>query len=1845
MRTKSLVKIISVLLAVSLMVSALPLNFVNFITAGESLALENDKYTGVVTDEDGNITNLDGATLTVDGLDENKASVWLSENKDATFGRSYVLEVYCDSAKEFAIYTKDFAKVAVALESEAKCTVLEKGTSAVTDEVFGTESKMYKTTFQVAGTSHENSTIKLIVTIADTSLTIAGETFIAFKYGDGEITKMVFPATGIDCAPISNIVFENEGTIKYSKPENLKIKLDVSKMDGPFEAYLYNGDVSSIATKNRDFASVLDNVNSHISSNNIVELSHFTFEEDTYTIGSDVLRTDSTNTYSVLLKDKYNQVSISVFKTERETVKVTVQLGTTDSDGKFTKLTTDANGDAIENVVQFIFLEKDGECAKLETTLPTIYGYILSSVNYGKIDGKTLTDDVYGDKTINVVYEAMKPNASIEVKPDYDKVTPNNDLGKDNGSHKLGFKLTNIANVGNTNFKNAYILFTLPTVDKEGYSLGLDNIKFATGTFANATENATADIYEIIDGEEKLIKAGVSLTASEELTISKNATAIKVIFSENALKKGASVATQPHFDADFNYDGKVEEFDIEVKAHLVAEYEDSIGELKDIETSSVATVKVENPIHKLTIKYVDLVSGEAVKTELVASYQVYDKINVSLAYPKISKYQFKTTSNLGELVDYDADADTAYMPNKDAEIVHGYYAIKPYIADTQASAQYSSVYKNDKETFYFNGLGAYLINETQEGNAPMYGYELLFTLPDNFSARTITLPEFDGKEVNAKLYYRYAGSNSWIEYTTDTLGDKVSIKSNETTTINISSMYTNGSGKLEIKVAYGDGSSVLPKTFRAQDKAQIYGVIVSDEASELKVTLKTSAPYMVENEELTIDKTCETTVGVYQPSIADVNKTSDLFVIKGDLYTYKFGNIANNGSAPLNDLKFNYTIPEATYIEDIKIGAFNGKTGDYKVVLKDKDGKIVTELDAKFENDFAFAVGEDALTQVTSIEINFGNAPTGLKCEKGIEITFYSNWSSDESERTLSGKGKLSATWTSENNASNSSEILQNFETTTKVGTFKELSSNITANKNVALKNEKVTITSNTIKNLNTVDLFDFKATYIASDNSLITEATTGAYDYVTSYTNAKFIVYAWDAEENISIAYEDTIPTENATINVPANTVKLVYAFSVLPKNTTLKTAPTVGFAMNAEAKATLSENISYRVGTVELNKNNMTVEEMVAIGNEKTSNATVDVEVGVPSVTKPVFTTDGSGYYTDTIKHSISNIKNDGNVNLYQTVFLFSASEFERFESINIGSWSKEVSGQVGYISIGSSVAGLEGGNVVVEIQKFTNVKDLASVTVPTLEDDVIVAVCVIIDKLDKNTELLSPVYCTTKLDANSVKPKDIVETEMAFGTYYGLVNDPNSITSAELAGLVEFGVANEVTPLTVVKPAVSLPITVVSDTEIDYRAPFTYTISNLRNDGNTTLSKFEIINAFSPSVRFVSMNTPVFNELATYKIFYRVNTNNDWILLQSDVNGRESIEVFAPELAAGQYITDIKLVFDAPVSEGFASTEDLVIHCFNWSDAYSIEDVTNLAEINGVNNDNVVSGRFPATYTPKIPSILQAGFEVNHPEKIYPGQKLEIKYTNIKNVSEATITQYALTQKIDENYKVLGLYTGSYEKGFSSDTLTVLYKTNLSEEGSWFQLIESVDIETNTYLEFPTLEEGEYITCISLRYGDTKEGFAEIESPVIILEPQETLENSSEYTLEASLAGKIDGVAFGELATLNFKTDFGFVNVVAKDKNDKVIATYKVYGNVGEAFAIDEVALKGYQTLSSEGDVTGTYILGESGNVTFVCKEVPKTGIEIVTSWNFIAGAVLLLAVGVWSLFPDKKKVAVK
>lgn len=1865
MRTKSFFKVISVLLAISLMVSALPINVFHFFNSGETQALEDKEYIGIKTDAEGNITNLDDATFVVSDDEENKAFAWLSTYETTEFGRTYALDVYCDSTKQLSIFTKDIVSIAFVEDGDKNCSNVTETEFAIDDTVFGTEGKMFKVTFNVNGNEQKDSIAKLLITVKDDELVIADNEFLAFQYGEGDVAKVKFPATGLNCAPISDIVFtdaDNTNTIKYSRPENLKIKIDVSKMDGPFDVYLFDGDVSVVDTKNKTFDDVLSDVRSYISTNGIRELTHNNFSSNDFTIEGGFLRTDASNTYSVLLKDKYNHSVISVVKTERETVKVTLRLMTEDKDGNPILITSDANGNTVGSV-EYIFLEKNGESAELVKEIPKIYGYIYDKVSTGTVTNKTLSKNVYGDISINIFYSALEPNAGIDIKNDFVIVSPTNDLSKEVNSNELSFTFDSIANLGNTDFINASILINIPTTDGKGTSLSLSDIKFTTGTFTGVNNDATLNVYQIIGGTKVLVKDNISLLSSETLAIDEDASALEISFSENALLSGANVSTKPSLTAKLNYAGKETDFDITVSGKITATYLDSEDAIKSIEATSSATTKVDNPTYNLVIKYVDLSTGEVIKTETKATYQVYDKIQTSVSAPKILKYLHNKSDNLNLLEDYDADNGTAYMPNKDVEIIHGYYAKKPYIVETKPSAQYNSVYKNDKETFYFNGLGACLDAETQEGNVPMYGYNMIFSIPSNYTVRQLTLPAFAGSKVETAIYYRYAGSNAWIEYTKDDNGETVNFSSQETTTIPINSMYIDGIGDLEIKVVYGNQSIKLPSDFRAQQHASILGYVNSDSSNEIKIILKTSTTYMADNDdgttkETVYEKSCDFAVRVYQPSITDVDKSANLSTIKGDIYTYNFGNIANDGSANLKDFTFKYVLPDNTFVQKLEMPVFEGATGEYPIVFKDAKGDTITTIYGNFENGYTFE-NDNQFLNIKTIEIKFGDVDTSFKNTSGVKFTLFSTWDDNDNTKTLEGKGTLSATWTSENDFNNSNQILKTFTTTTKVSVFNELKSNIEISHKVALKGQKVNTSINSIKNINDIDVFNFTSTITAEDNSYITNASTGSFEFSTKYNIAKLTVYAYDENGTIHEVYNNAIPTENQTIAVPEKTVKLVYKLPVLPANTTVKTAPIVAFTMNGVVDTKVKETISYNAGTVELNKFDISEDILDTIGNEHSDTSEKTVAVGIYKVVTPEINVDATGYFTDNVKYTINSFKNDGNINLYNTSFAFSspyvndldtaddedttAEVYGKFNSINIGKWSDKVSGKVVYVTLNGALGSLEGANPVTVLKEFTDVTELETLTLPTLEDDIIIIVAVIIDKITPNAELSSPIVCDTSMNPNTVKPRDILKTDVAVVSHYGIVNDENNLTNDEIANMTEVNVENATPELTVIKPAVSFPISIVSSETVDYRGQFSYTISNIKNTGNTKLESFEIVNAFSPSVRFISMNTPEFNEIATYSIYYRVNTKNDWILLQKEMNSREKVEVFAPELNAGEYITDIKFVFDGEVSEGFASTSDLVLNCINWSDAYSIDDVINNIEVNGKNRDNVVNGRYMVTYTPVIPSILQSGFEVEYSEKIYPTQKLELKYKNIKNVTEATIGQFALTQFIDDNFTVVGLHTGSYEKGFSADKIKVLYKTNLSKDGEWFMLTDSVDIETNTYLEFPELVEGEFITHISLRYGDTTEGFAEIESPVIILSPTEKLNNSSEYSLEATLLGTLDGKSFGETATLNFKTDFGFVNVTAKDNNGNVIGTYKVYGNVGEAFTISEVALKGYKTISSEGNTSGTYVLGESGNVTFVCKEVPKTGVDILTSWNFIAGATILLIVGIISIIPDKKKKA--
>ena len=2030
MRTKGFFKIISVILAMSLMLSALPINFLHFLTAGESLALEDKAYDGMLTDANGNITNLDDATYTVTTKDGKTAYIWLSSNDDVEFGRAYTYDVYCDSTSEFKFYTESLATLAFVEGGEVNCSNIEETQFPIADTVFDEVGKMNRITFKVKGDSQNSSTAKLVVIVKDSSIELAGRTFVAFQYGDGNLTKVQFPLTGIDMAKASDIKFTNanaNNVIQYTDADSLKVGIDVSAMNGPYEMYVYDGDITGakiqkglseipyysqlnypnsafgssnvaksgcgptaiamaasyllddpsitpdyIASKygsyyvsgsgsawtifnatakkegiplvtegaNKDYhyfgwekaykalqngqlvislqteglftsgghfilltgltedGKVLVNdpnganynksslkdgfengfttkqitqngtcfwiyekkdvqnisttpfdevyaiVKEHAETNNIKELAKLNFETSVYNLDKNTLRTDTSNTYSILLKDKYGHATIAKFETERESVKVTLRLVTKDASGNPTVITTDANGNPISNSIEYIFIPKSGESAILSKEIPSIYGYIFQSASAGDVVNNTLTKNVMSDITIDLEYEAMKPSANVVVTTPHSTVSPENDLNKVTNSNKLQYVFEDIVNNGNTDFSNAEITISLPVEDGKGTTLGLSDIEFKTGTFANMADGATLSVYEVVNGQEIIVKDKVAVTTSETLKISASATSIVIRFSENAFKKGANVGNKPELTATLKYAGFEPEFNIELTTAFNAKYKDTLNVEQPVSAEATVISKVSNPVHTLTIKYVDLATGETIKESIVEKYQAYDKINATLKAPKIAKYVIDEDAiqNLDKLESYVADTGVAYMPTSDVEIVFGYYAIKPYLAETIASAQYDSVYENDKQTFTFNGLGAYLNPTTQEGNAAMYGYNMLFSVPQNFSVQKLYLPIFDGEEVTAKIFYRYVGASAWTEYKTDANGQKVDISSLNRNEILVSSMYTRGAGALEIKVVYGTAGIILPKTFRAQDVAYLEGVINSDEFNEAKIALTTSTTYFLEGEEKEFSKKCEAKSNVYQPAVSDVNASANLSTLKGELYTYRFNNVKNDGTSALKDFTFKYNIPENTYLSKINIGAVTGGNEKYTITIKGENGEVI----ATYQGDanVAFLVeNDDALIANgvhKSIEIAFGDVTADFVCNEGIALTFHTTWNDEDTSKTVKGNGTISAVWTSEHNAENSNEILTTFNTTTKVSQFVPLTSNPTVSSNVALSGQTIELTTDAFKNESGIEIFNFNALYHSTDNSAITSATTGAYENTTKYTAAKLIVTAYDIEGNPTEIYNDVLPLSNITLTVPEKTVALKYTIPVLPSNTKIAVPSVLSFVMKGEATATLEEKIDYAVGTIELDKHDLTIEETTNIGNKVEITTENKIDVANPSVVTPSFFVDGTGYFLDTYKHIVSGVKNDGNTNLYQTALIFTASEYDIYKTVFVGEWKSNISGYIGYTTTTSLSEAENGNNPIIKLKDFADVTTLDAVDLPTVENDKIVAVCIVINVLTPDNELITPAYCTSTL-SNNVKPNETVTSGLTFGTHYGIVKDGNNITSEEAKTLKEVGKKDYESFFTVTKPAVSYPIASVSADTIPYRAQFTYTVSNIKNTGNTELTDFEIVNALSPSVRFISMKTPTFNQLVTYSVHYRVSSNNDWVLLQEGINGRESIEILAPELGKGEYITDIKFELDGTIEKGFESVSDWTLNCINWSDAYSIDDVIYNVEVNGHHGEVVANGRFSVAYTPQIPSILQSGFEVSHPEKIFPGQTIELKYSNIKNVTEATITKFALTQKLNENYSVVGLHTGSYEAGFSADKIKVLYRTNLSKEFEWFMLTDEVDIGTNTYLEFPTLMENEYMTDIALHFGDTTEGFAEIESPIIIIKPNETLENESTYTLEASLAGVLDQKAFGELVTLEMATEYGFVNVTANDEKGNLVGTYKVYGNVGEEFVLSEVTLKGYKTVSADGDTSGTFVLNESGNVTFVCKQVPKTGVDIVTSWNFIAGATLLLAVGIVSLIPERKK----
>lgn len=1851
MQFKKMTKIISVVLALALMVSALPLNFLQFMNNGKTYAEENDFYKGAILDATtGEATNKEDATYvfnaspdnTDEGIDTN-VYIWLSETSFDAVGRKYKLEFYSETNAEFTLFLKDFTDVfGEDVQPIDSVSIFGEPETALKQDV-SLDSK---------------TLITKNILIKDSSKVITGAKFFALQNNDNE-SVFTFPLTDLDCAPLSEIEIFNaqNNVITYTNDDNLKIDLSTS-MNGPFEMFLYDAK-TDIDTNNgtKTFEEIISAIDEKIASGdlqNVKKSSKYSFATQTFTVGSEFLSSDSTKDYTIILKDKFGHVATKEISVVRSNKLVKVHL-VTSPNGDFVNsnaspILTDKYGVPVKSVITS-YVETNSD---FSFDIPNIKGYTFSKTSLGNVIDSKLTYRVSADTDIYVYYEAFSPKFDIEIMSSNKNVYPKNPLSQypSGSSNIFSFKINTLVNNGNVDFKNGTVVIEMPQKDANGTSYNLENMIFSTGTFLNVSDDAKMEIHYSENGStftpSSLGTISLKeLTEAKEISLPDNTYFVKIIFNENALKSGVAIGTKPTLDFTLNYNGDIEEQDFTVIAKSVVDYIDDENTEQKIEKETTGTSKILNPVHKLTIKYVNKLTNEEIKATINEDVKYHNEITADTSAVTIAGYKFSNTEYSANTV---SKNDKEYMPNSDVTVTHYYFEKRPYIADTAITARYDNVYLGDNDVLYFNDIGAYLKSES-EGNVPMYKYEMLLTVPKELQLRRLALPAFAGNKVSAKIEYRLSPSASWTVYTADSVGESATIDSKNAKTLEISNMYDNQEASdLYIRITYGNLSVNLPSDFKAQGSISLTGTIVSDKEANAKVSLKTSVTYPneVSGEEEVFSKNTDKTIAIYQPSISDVEEDANLTVPNSEKYTYVFNNIKNNGSAPLKDFKFVYDFDKNTYLDSLDIGTFVNVPSAGNVTIEThfanstKTTNVISYSDLINPDDAgASQLKFEQNLSVDKIIVTFGDIPVGFANNGGIKVTTFTRLDDGKDTEKFTANAELTANWVSENNPEENKGVLSDkFTTETTVSRFDKIDANISISNNIVLPSQTTDVSINHFENKNKIDLFNVNNTVFADDVSAISKVTTGAYSYNAKYDYEKLIIYAYTSD-GISKIYENAIPTTSVALEVPENTIKVAFVFPVMQANFTTTEAPVITFVTKATADSHIKNELKYNVGVYATDIKITDMNSVETIGTTKTSSITDEeglLTVGSPSVVKPTFTIPETTYFSDIVSYKANGIKNDGNISLYQTVIAFVPSEFETAKFVNIGKWTKEISGTIGY-AISEEIDG-QISTELVNVKNFENVKELEDVEIPTT-DKTVIMVYILINELQPNVEMTSDAIFGIKLDENKVQPKTILNGKIAFNTNYGIVKDGNAITQDEIANLTNIALTEQEANVLVVKPAIIHPTVSVSSETVEYRGQFSYTISNIKNTGNTDFDKLEIVEIFSQYVRFISLKTPVFNELTSYNIYYVTNMGDEWILLQEGVNSRESVEIFAPELSAGEYVTYLKLEFKDGVKEEFASTSDMVINCINWSSAYSIEEIESITEVNIQHGSTQASARMNAWYTPEIPSILQAGFEISHPEKIFPGQRLELVYKNIKNVSEATINKHTLTQYLTSDYKVIGVNTGSYETGFSSNTLQILYKTNLSKENEMFLLKSDVSISENQFLEFPALEDGEYITAISFKYGDTKEGFTEITSPSIVIEPLETLENSNTYELESEFVGFIDGETFGEKTNLEFKTDFGFVNVTAKDANGKVIATYKVYGNVGENFTINEVTLKGYKTISADGDVSGTYKLGESGNITFVCKEVPKTAYTVVTDWKFIVGSIILITVGLTCFIPKKKK----
>ncbi len=172
--------------------------------------------------------------------------------------------------------------------------------------------------------------------------------------------------------------------------------------------------------------------------------------------------------------------------------------------------------------------------------------------------------------------------------------------------------------------------------------------------------------------------------------------------------------------------------------------------------------------------------------------------------------------------------------------------------------------------------------------------------------------------------------------------------------------------------------------------------------------------------------------------------------------------------------------------------------------------------------------------------------------------------------------------------------------------------------------------------------------------------------------------------------------------------------------------------------------------------------------------------------------------------------------------------------------------------------------------------------------------------------------------------------------YGKYYIKELDTGSVYYLLNENTFEFEIVknHETVPVTIENDSTDIEVTVEKEgtTEIKPGEKVDYTFKNVGNASNVFLENFKWFDYIPTDyIRLEKMTTGTWNQDLTYKVYYKTNKSEDYILFKDNLNTQENydLDFTTIELAEGEYITETMYDFGR-VEKGFKESTSPTMQC---------------------------------------------------------------------------------------------------------------------------------------------------------------------------------------------------------------------------------------------------------------------------------------------------------------------------